>query len=1080
METALNPARSRQKGRGHHLGLVLVCVLVLPLTIALGPSPLHSSSAVPEGKVTVQEAYGKSPLHFEANQGQTASQVKFLSRGPGYTLFLTPTEAVLTLKQAKGKDSLRATRHALREHDLTALRMKIEGANPSPRATGLEPLPGIVNYFIGDDPAQWRTNVTTYAKVRYDGLYPGVDLIYYGTQRQLEYDFVVRPGADPSSIALSFQGADRLEVDAQGDLVLHTAAGAIRMRKPVIYQEGGGVRKEISGGYVLMGEHLVGFQVAAYDASRPLIIDPVLSYSTYLGGSGFDDQGLGIAVDAAGNAYVTGFTDSLDFPTTAGAFQPTLGGFGFNDAFVMKFNPTGSALVYSTYLGGRGGDEGLGIAVDAAGNAYVTGDTGSTDFPTTAGAFQPGGPGAFVTKLDPTGGALVYSTYLGGSDFDQGTGIAVDAAGNAYVTGGTSSTDFPTTAGAFQTTFGGGLGFPDAFVTKLNASGTALVYSTYLGGGGIDRGFGIAVDAAGNAYVTGFSDSLDFPTTAGAFQVTFGGGGDAFVTKLNPTGAALVTSTYLGGSGADAGRGIAVDAAGNAYVTGETDSRDFPTTGGAFQPTFDGPDFDAFVTKLNPTGAALVYSTYLGGSEFDVTQGIAVDAAGNAYVTGETSSRDFPTTAGAFQMTIGGVSDAFVTKLTATGAALVYSTYLGGGDIDRGFGIAVDAAGNAYVTGGTTSIDFPTTAGAFQSTFGGGFGDGFVAKITDGVLDTTPPMTTALPSPMPNAAGWNSGDVMVTLSATDTDSGVLQITYSASGAQVIASTTVSGATTSVLITAEGETTITFFAEDNAGNQETPTTVIVRIDHTPPTITAPPNITVVAGPGATLCSAVVLDATLGMATASDNSGITTVSRGGVPAGNVFPMGTTFVTYTGTDSVGHETTATQMVTVNDTTAPVLSTPPGVTVNATSPAGAVVTYALPGATDNCPAVSVAGAPPSGSTFAIGTTTVMVTATDAAGNTSNKMFQVTVVVGAAGQTTNLSTLVLSFGLQHGIETSLLSKLRSALDAINAGNVRIACSLLDSFMHEVQAQSGKKITAAQAAQLIAAATQIKAVLGCP
>jgi hypothetical protein len=731
METALNPARSRQKGRGHHLGLVLVCVLVLPLMIALNPWTLQATAAAPEGKDTVQEAYGKLPLHFEANQGQTAGQVKFLSRGPGYTLFLTPTEAVLALKQAKGEESLRATRHALREleYDQTVLRMKIEGANPSPPATGLELLPGIVNYFIGDDPAQWRTNVPTYAKVRYDGLYPGVDLIYYGTQRQLEYDFVVRPGADPSSIMLSFQGADRLEVDAQGDLVLHTAAGAIHMRKPFIYQEVGGVRREILGGYVLMGEHHVGFEVAAYDASRPLIIDPVLTYSTYLGGSGFDDQGLGIAVDTAGSAYVAGFTDSTGFPTTAGAFQPTPGGFGFSDAFVTKLDPTGAALVYSTYLGGAGFDEILGITVDAAGNAYVTGDTGSSNFPTTAGAFQPtsGGSSAFVTKLNATGAALVYSTYLGGGGIDRGFGIAVDAAGNAYVTGDTGSTDFPTTAGAFQTTL---LGIADAFVTKLNATGAALVYSTYLGGSDIDRGFGIAVDADGNAHVTGFSGSSDFPTTAGAFQQT-SRDDDAFLTKLDPTGAALVYSTYLGGSGGDAGRGIAVDAAGNTYVTGETDSRDFPTTGGAFQPIFVGSDFNAFVTKLDPTGAALVYSTYLGGSDFDVTQGIAVDAAGNAYVTGETSSSDFPTTAGAFQSTRRGPSDAFVTKLNATGAALAYSTYLGGSDIDRGFGIAVDAAGNAYVTGVAFSTDFPTTEGAFQPTFGGGFGDAFAAKITD-------------------------------------------------------------------------------------------------------------------------------------------------------------------------------------------------------------------------------------------------------------------------------------------------------------------------------------------------------------
>jgi beta-propeller repeat-containing protein/HYR domain-containing protein len=1079
----MNTTQTRKKRRVHHLSLMLVRVLILPLAIALGPWTLHA--AVPEGKVKVQEAYGKLPLHFEANQGQTASQVKFLSRGSGYTLFLTPTEAVLGLKQAKGKDSLRATRHALREYDLTVLRMKIEGANPSPRASGLDPLPGIVNYFLGNDPAKWRTNVPTYARVGYQDIYPGIDLVFYGNQRQLEYDFVVRPGADPSSITLNFQGADRVEVDAQGDLVLYTAAGTIRQRKPLIYQEVDGVRTEVQGGYVLRDRHRVTFQVAAYDISQPLVIDPVL-FSTYLGGSGFD-EGFGIAVDAGGNAYVTGFTGSTNFPTTEGAFDTGFNG-SFDDVFVTKLNPAGTALVYSTFLGGNGFDEGYGIAVDTGGNAYVTGLTGSTNFPTTAGAFQTtlgGGVDAFVTKLAPTGAALVYSTYLGGSGFDEARGIAADASGNAYVTGQSNSNDFPTTAGAFQTTLGG----VDAvvIVAKLNPAGAGaadLVYSTYLGGSGFGKGRGIAVDAGGNVYVTGQNFSSDFPTTAGAFQTTFGGSGEAFVAKLNPAGAGaadLLYSTYLGGSGFDEGFGIAVDTipTPNVYVTGFTSSSDFPTTVGTFDTTLGGEQ-DAFVTKLNPAGtgtADLVYATYLGGSENDESRGIAVDADGNAYVTGGTFSSDFPVTNSAFDTTLGGFEDAFVTKLNPTGATLVYATYLGGSDNDESRGIAVDAGGNAYVTGGTFSSDFPTAEGALQTTLGG-VEDAFVAKITDGVLDTTPPVTTALPSPMPNASGWNSGDVMVTLSATDTDSEILQITYSASGAQFIASTTAPGETTSVLITAEGVTTITFFAVDTAGNQEDPKTVIVQIDRTPPTITAPPDVTVGTGPGATLCNSAVPDAILGMATASDNSGIVMVTRSAVPAGNIFPVGATLVTYTATDSVGHVTSARQTVTVNDSTAPVLPTPSDLTANATSPAGAVVTYALPGANDNCPGVSVSSTAPSGSTFAIGTTIVTVTATDAASNSASKTFQVT-VVGEAGQTTNLMTLVRSFDLGHGIEKSLLAKLGDALAAINAGKVRIACQHLDSFMQEVRAQSRKKITAVQAAQLLTAAAQIKAVLGC-
>ncbi|TLY20499.1 MAG: hypothetical protein E6K68_07800, partial [Nitrospirae bacterium] len=706
-------------------------IINVVLLLLVGP---FSEAGVQASETRMQEKYGTLPLSFEANRGQTDPRVKFLSRGPHHMLFLTSDEAVMVFMtqepSAQGEPGMVKPEKRERATQ-TALRMQFAGANLQARVQGQEELPGKANYFTGNDPTKWRTNVPTYAKVRYDNLYPGIDLIYYGNQRQLEHDFVVRPDADPSSIALSIQGADTVEVDAQGDLVLHTAAGPIRLRKPVFYQEVNGIRKEIPGGYVIKDSHQVGFQVAAYDASRPLIIDPVLSYSTYLGGIG-RDSGFGIAVDALGNAYVSGVTASTNFPTTPGAFQTTFGSF-----FVTKLDPTGSAFVYSTYLGGMSLDEFSGLAVDAAGNAYVTGNTDSSNFPTTLGAFQTAIGGfvdAFVTKLNPSGSALVYSTFLGGSGFDEGLGIAVDAAGNAYVTGLTLSTDFPTTAEAFQPA---SVGSDDVFVTKLNPTGSALVYSTYLGGGGTDDVSGIAVDASGNAYLTGVTDSADFPTTLGALQTLFGGDADAFVTKLDPTGATLVYSTFLGGSGFDDGLGIAVDASGNAYLTGVSDSTDFPTTLGAFQTASGGGGGDTFVTKLNPAGTALVYSTYLGGSSnLDEGFGIAVDAAGNAHVMGLTFSTDFPTTAEAFQSNSGGFIDAFVTKLDPTGSALLYSTYLGGSGSDQGRGIALDAAGNVYVTGFTDSTDFPISAGALQTFFGGG-ADAFVVKFATSVTRAT-------------------------------------------------------------------------------------------------------------------------------------------------------------------------------------------------------------------------------------------------------------------------------------------------------------------------------------------------------
>src|SRR5712692_850889 len=617
----------------------------------------------------VRDMSAQLPLVFEINRGQTDQRVKFLSRGKDYTLFLTPTEAVLSLRQQPTRARDESNTDVGRRLD--TLRIKLVAANISPNLIGLDELPGKSNYFIGSDPKRWQTGVPILSKVKYQNVYPGIDLIYYGNQGQLEHDFIVAPGANPEAIRLSIRGTTKARIDSDGDLLLSISGGTVCLHRPRIYQDVDGVRQPIIGRYVVKGENRFGFEIDEYDVNKPLTIDPVLSYSTYLGGNN-DDIGNAIAVDSAGNAYVTGETASTNFPTR-NALQPSLS--GATDAFLTKLNANGSDLVYSTYLGGSGGDFGAAIAVDSAGNAYATGATDSTNFPTTPAAWQtmpgPRGPcgvppntfqcrDAFVTKLNANGSALLYSTYLGGNLDDVGNGIALDSSGEAYATGFTSSANFPVTSNAFQGSSAGGY---DAFVVKLNAGGTGPVYSTYLGGATDDRGFAIAVDSAGSAYVTGRTDSGNFPTK-NPFQAALAQGPpplDAFVTKFDSAGA-LVYSTYLGGNAQDIGFAIAVDSTGNAYVTGRTDSTDFPTERPINASAGSGPG-SGFVTVLNAAGTALVYSTYLAGNGRLRGFGIALDSNKNAYVTGFTDAANYPTTPGAFQAANRGMADAIVSKI---------------------------------------------------------------------------------------------------------------------------------------------------------------------------------------------------------------------------------------------------------------------------------------------------------------------------------------------------------------------------------------------------------------------------------
>ena len=871
-------------------------------------------AAEPVGHARI--AHAKLLLSFEPNLGQADPRVKFLSRGPGYTLFLAEDEAVVALRKSgagrqeperrshKSEEErrqlsvVRGLLHETREGDRSAslvtphsslpfpvpspqppsfLCLKLLRANPAAKVIGVNELPGKSNYLIGNDPKKWRTNVPTYGRVRYENIYPGVDLVYYGKQGgQLEYDFVVAPGADPGAIALAIDAGGQvssrqkaagssqpsvasrarragsgvtdhvprttdstqskirnrkskisssLRIAANGDLIVTAEGGEARFHKPVVYQEqsirlrrnssqltgesegaldcmspDNGQRtsanpkseiqnpKSIDAYYVLKSDGEVTFEIAPYDRTRPLIIDPVLSYSTYLGGSDMDYANA-IAVDPSGNAYVTGYTASIDFPLVKPVQSSPGGGtctdgvdtIACFDAFVTKLNPAGTALVYSTYLGGSNEDYATGIALDASGDAYVTGYTNSTDFPVKNAlqAENAGGYDAFVAELSADGASLIYSTYWGGSSDDIGTGVAVDSSGNAYISGYTASPEFPVTPGALQANYGGG--DHDGFVVKFNSGGAELGYSTFLGGSADDYAYGVAVDSAGDAYVTGATNSANFPTL-NAFQPNYAGGlcavapntfpcYDAFVAKLNPAGSALIYSTYLGGTGSDYGYAIALDGSSNAYMTGYTTSTNFPTTAGAFQQVFGG-SYDTFVTKLDGAGSALVYSTYLGGPGTQVGYDVAVDSSGHAFVTGYNYGGGFPTVSPT-QAKNAGFYDAFVSMLNASGSSLVFSTYLGGSLDEVGRGISLDPSGNAYVTGGTFSLDFPITSGSYQPTYGGGPYDAFVTKFS-----LTPGPFVALSPSSYNfgnqAVGTTSSAAPITL--TNTGNATLNIT----------------------------------------------------------------------------------------------------------------------------------------------------------------------------------------------------------------------------------------------------------------------------------------------------------------
>lgn len=709
------------------------------------------AAAVSQAAGQRTDLLNKLPLRFEQERGK-APGATYVARGAGFTLHLDSRESVLNWRNQTVRTTLVNANRAV---------------NPEPG----DRLPGAANYFLGSD---WRADVIGYESVRYRRIYAGIDLLFHGESGRLEYDFVISPHADPNLIQFDVTGQRRLAIGDNGDLVVSTDAGEIRWKRPEIFDDSAdGKRVPVPGSFVLLGKHTVTFKVGAYNPDHTLVIDPTLNYSTFLGGSG-NEFARGIGLDAAGNVYIAGGTTTNNLSTVS-AFQANFGGQTANaasgDAFVAKFSPTGT-LLYLTYLGGSADDTAMALAVDSAGNAYITGFTTSTNFPTAGTPLQSkfGGLGggtvmrtgdAFIAKIAPAGNKLIYSTYLGGSQDDFGLAIAIDGTGAAYVTGGTVSANFPVSSTAFQKTFQGAggqrstftFGTPlinsgDAFVAKLDASGSTLLFSTYLGGSFDDVGSTIALDSANNIYVAGLTLSNSFPTTAGAYQRVFGGAdpadlyfqtGDGFITKLKPDGSGLIYSTLFGGSGDDYVQSIAVDASGNVYFTGSSGSAaSISTTPGVFQPFSAGPKSlpsgieniigDAVVGKLNAAGSAMLYLTWLGGSQNDAGTAIAIDPAGYAYVGGFSDSTDFPLSADAFQKTMkgdtGSVSflnfgDAFLSVLDPAGAKLVYSTYMGGVRDDLLFGLALDKSGNIYVAGNTFSSNFPSTSNAFQKAYGG-------------------------------------------------------------------------------------------------------------------------------------------------------------------------------------------------------------------------------------------------------------------------------------------------------------------------------------------------------------------------
>ena len=1048
-------------------------VLLVALT-TMGVS-LSQAAAPPVANIPathVNRDFGKVPLSFEPNQGQTDPHVQFLSRGLGYALFLTPGEAVLELQKAAGKKTDVKGLPAP-----ATLRMSLVGANAKAAVSGEELLPGTANYFIGNDSSKWHTSVPTYKRVAYTGVYPGVDLVYYGNQRELEYDFIVAPGADAAKIALQFTGATPV-VDKTGDLVLSVQGEEARFQKPVIYQQDGDRRLSVEGSYQIT-EGRVGFALGAYDHAKALVIDPILSYLTYIGGS-TNDLLNGLAIDSSGSVYVVARAYSADYPLK-NAYQSTNAGLIIdtrNSAIaVSKFNPTGTALVYSTYLNGGLDSQGYGIAVDSSGDAYVVGGTSSADYPVTAKAFQtlcganftvpPGTytairiPGCgsststsgVVTKLNPAGTALAYSTFLSGDNFNTITAIAVDAAGQAYVTGLSNSNcgpgpyhptgpgdngqscqpyfNFPITNGSAHdsanSSDGAAAGNTFSFLTKFNAAGSALLYSSILGVVGIPpyeqnvKGNAVAVDVSGNAYIGGMASRYLY-TTAGAYQPVPGGtsGVRAFVAKFDTVAQKILYSSFISGTDNTSNaneqiNGIAADAAGNAYLTGQTSQCTFPTTAGAYQTQASYPpgtvtSCDAgFVMKLNPTGTAPVWSTFVGNNpapanNTTVLNAIALGPDGSVYVGGNITGGGFPTVNPILQTT-NYAAPALVARLDPTGSKMLFASLISGStSSDTITGIAVDATGNIYVGGQTNSNTMPVTPGAFQTTNKGNF-TGFVAKIAP-TATTTTALTlstgtvtvgqsvklTAVVTGQAGATGQPTGTVTFLSGSTTLGTGTLDATATAT----YTAASLNATTYNITASYAGDTAFSSSVSAVKSLVVSPATPTVTLT-APSTALVGASVTlavVVAGtPGTPTGTVTFRDGTATLSTATLASGAATFSTTALTVGAHIIT----VSYAGDSIFAAATSAASTVTIN--VAPAITfaaQPPSLTITHGLTGNVVITGTPVGGYTGT-VTFACGTLPSGASCSFAPSSLVFTSNNTAASTTLTFSTVT-IVGALG----------------------------------------------------------------------------------